>query len=234
MSCCAVGGAEQVISSWLQICSRSVGRWEEQHPLGQVAVEFHLVCAHSGAWLQGRMERLLPRNSTRLQDWWGCGSHPTSVYPNHQKPVPSTEHFIAKGVWTNVSSINVLLVLAVLEQILPWLPTDFTPFPCLKIHTGKRPEAPHPQEAVSCNQPWKTIYQSPSFIRSRLTKLVHALTLPVVQVCSQQRRRTQGTENGCCDTILKKRLKITQWICRKSCVVQASFWGLFFPLFFLV
>ena len=36
----------------LQMCSRSVGRWEEQQSFGagrQVAVEYHLVCAHPGA-----------------------------------------------------------------------------------------------------------------------------------------------------------------------------------------
>lgn len=57
---CAVGGAERIISSWLQICSRSVGRWEEQ-PGSQVPVKYHLVCAHPGAWLQGRMEKFLSK-----------------------------------------------------------------------------------------------------------------------------------------------------------------------------
>lgn len=212
---------EQVIVQWGEQSrsspsgSRSVpGVWGDGKS-SQVPVKYHLVCAHPGAWLQGRMEKFLSKNSTRLQDWQGCASHPVCVYADHWKPVPFMEHFIAEGVWLNMRSINMLLVLAVLEQILPWLPTDFTPFPCLKIHTGKRPEAPHPQAAVSCNQPWKTIHQSPSFITSQLTKLLRALILLVVQVCSQQRWRTWGTETGCCDTILKERLKITLWICRK-------------------
>lgn len=169
-----------------------------------------LVLGCRGGWRSS-----YPKNSTRLQDWQGCASHPICVYADHWKPVPFMEHFIAEGVWLNMCSINMLLVLAVLEQILPWLPTDFTPFSCLKIHKGKRPEARHPQAAVSCNQPWKTIHQSPSFITSQLTKLLCALILLVVQVCSQQRWRTWGTETGCCDTILKERLKITLWICRK-------------------
>ena len=66
-----------------------------------------------------------------------------------------------------------------------------------------REEAPHPHKAVGCNQPWKTIYQSPSFVSSWLTKLLHALTLPLLQAWYQQRWRTWGTENGCCDSILK-------------------------------
>lgn len=117
-------------------------------------------------------------------DWQGCASHPICVYAAHRKPVPFTEHFIAEGVWMNMRSINMLLVLAVLEKN-PSLTSYW-------LHTFSMPENSYREETrstpstSSCNQPWKTIHQSPSFITSQLTKLLHALTLLVVQVFSQQ------------------------------------------------
>lgn len=171
------------------------------------------------------MEKLLSRagrcsrKSTRLQDWKGCGSHPTHVYPGCWKPVPSTEHFIAKRVWINKLIINIGAVCLSHAWINPSLTSYWLHFlTLLQVHTEKGTEAAHAHEAVSCNKPWKNIYQSPSFISSWLTKLLHALTLPVLQVCSQQRWRTEAPETGCCAIILKEKLEITWWICRKSCV----------------
>lgn len=61
------GEAEQ-IHVGLQVFSRSAGSWEEHLLLSQVPLEYHLVRAHLGVLLQGRMEKLLPKAGSCSRD----------------------------------------------------------------------------------------------------------------------------------------------------------------------